>query len=174
MRRILTVGAVATELLCSANAAEAGDRHSHMHAAARQTQGSIACDERRCIETTEITGTIIVGDALVNIAQSQLGNGAIYGRRSLWCGRFMNWTLAHAGYRGTGSDLAQSFLRLPHTSPHVGAIAVFSRGGRSGHVGIVAGFDARGNPIIISGNHGHRVGRGVYPRRRVLAYVSPA
>jgi uncharacterized protein (TIGR02594 family) len=120
------------------------------------------------------TGGVAVGNSLVNLAQSQLGNGAIYGRGSLWCGRFMNWTLTHSGYRGTGSDLAKSFLSLPHTSPHVGAIAVFGRGGISGHVGVVSGFDPDGNPIIISGNHGHRVGRGVYPRQRVLAYVSPA
>jgi len=85
----------------------------------------------------------------------------------------MNWTLTRAGFHGTGSDLAKSFLSLPRTSPHVGAIAVLGRGGRFGHVGIVSGFDADGNPILISGNHGHRVGRGVYPRRRILAYVSP-
>jgi uncharacterized protein (TIGR02594 family) len=114
-----------------------------------------------------------LGDRLVMIAQSQLGNGAIYGRATLWCGRFMNWALARAGYSGTGSDMAKSFLSFPHTTPHVGAIAVFNRGGKYGHVGIVTGFDAEGNPIIISGNHGHRVARGVYPRRRVLAYVAP-
>jgi uncharacterized protein (TIGR02594 family) len=181
MRRILTAGAMAYELLFAANAAEARDRQSdhvyaygrHMHASARQSAGMLLCDERRCVEppTTELSAGF--GDSLVMLAQSQLGNGAIYGRSSLWCGRFMNWTLAHAGYRGTGSDLAKSFLKFPRTSPHVGAIAVFSRGGRSGHVGLVTGFDTDGNPIIISGNHGHRVARGVYPRRRVIAYVSP-
>jgi uncharacterized protein (TIGR02594 family) len=132
----------------------------------------------RAVSGTEDLGRVSgvsegLGDRLVMVAQSQLGNGAIYGRATLWCGRFMNWALARAGYRGTGSDLAKSFLSFPHTTPHVGAIAVFSRGGKFGHVGIVTGFDADGNPIIISGNHGHRVARGIYPRRRVLAYVSP-
>lgn len=111
--------------------------------------------------------------SLIMLAQSQIGAGAIYGRRSLWCARFMNWALERSGFHGTGSDLARSFLALPHTSAHVGAIAVLSRGRRSGHVGIVTGFDARGNPIIVSGNHGHRVGVGAYPRGRVLAYVEP-
>jgi hypothetical protein len=34
-------------------------------------------------------------------------------------------------------------------------------------------FTAKGDPIVISGNHGGRVGEGVYPRSRVLAYVTP-
>jgi hypothetical protein len=48
-----------------------------------------------------------------------------------------------------------------------------SRGRRGGHVGVVSGIDPNGNPIIISGNHGHRVGEGVYPRGRIYAYVMP-
>jgi hypothetical protein len=37
----------------------------------------------------------------------------------------------------------------------------------------VTGVDKRGNPIIISGNHGRKVGVGAYPHSRVLAYVKP-
>ena len=181
MRRVLTAGAIASELLFAANGAEARARQSDqvhaygrlLHVTARQSAGMLLCDERRCVEPTMSEPGVGSGNALVMLAQSQLGNGAIYGRASLWCGRFMNWALAHAGYRGTGSDMAKSFLKLPRTSPRVGAIAVFNRGGRYGHVGIVTGFDPQGNPIIISGNHGHRVGRGVYPRQRVIAYVMP-
>jgi uncharacterized protein (TIGR02594 family) len=176
MRRILTAGAMAYVFV--ANPAEARDRQLHVHET-RQSAGFVRCDDRGC-SADAVAGleaaagqALASGNQLVDLAQSQLGNGAVYGRASLWCGRFMNWTLTRAGYRGTGSDLAKSFLRLPRTSAHVGAIAVFDRGGRFGHVGVVAGFDKRGNPIIISGNHGHRVGRGVYPRNRVLAYVSP-
>jgi uncharacterized protein (TIGR02594 family) len=173
MRRILAAGAL---LVIAANPANARDRQAHNHATARQANGSITCDEHGCREEIgggSNFGGSNFGDSLLMLAQSQLGNGAIYGRSSLWCGRFMNWALTHAGYRGTGSDLAKSFLRLPRTTPRVGAIAVFDRGGRFGHVGLVVGFDKKGNPIIISGNHGRRVARGVYPRRRVLAYVSP-
>ena len=39
-----------------------------------------------------------------------------------------------------------------------------SRGRRGGHVGVVSGIDASGNPIIISGNHGRRVAEAVYSR----------
>ena len=191
----LTAGALATELMLAASPTEARARLSHhwtannrqFYAAAKQSTQYVDCDNHGCRETTHPVSvstapsrgvsnsiaTLAQSNSLVMLAQSQLGNGAVYGRATLWCGRFMNWTLTHAGYRGTGSDMAKSFLSLPHTTPHVGAIAVFSRGGRFGHVGIVSGFDEQGNPIVISGNHGHRVARGVYPRQRVLAYVSP-
>jgi hypothetical protein len=50
---------------------------------------------------------------------------------------------------------------------------VLTRGKRGGHVGMVSGVDANGNPVIISGNHNKRVGVAVYPRSRVIAYVLP-
>jgi uncharacterized protein (TIGR02594 family) len=114
----------------------------------------------------------LLGIDLVKLARAQIGNGAIYGRQKLWCARFVNWLLEHAGYRGTRSDAAKSFLRFPHTFARVGTIAVLWRKG-GGHVGIVSGFDHAGNPVLISGNHGHRVYEATYPRSRVLAYVVP-
>jgi formylmethanofuran dehydrogenase subunit C len=42
-----------------------------------------------------------------------------------------------------------------------------------GHVGVVSGIDANGNPIIVSGNHNHTVAESVYPRSRIAAYVVP-
>ena len=51
---------------------------------------------------------------------------------------------------------------------------MLTRGKNGGHVGVVSGIDPHGNPVIISGNHGHRVGEGVYPRSRVIAYVMPS
>jgi uncharacterized protein (TIGR02594 family) len=97
------------------------------------------------------------------------------GRNSLWCARFMNFVLARAGYRGTGSDMARSFASYGRrlSGPRVGAIAVMSRGARGGHVGVVSGIDAKGNPIIISGNHNNRVAEAAYPRGRVRTYVMP-
>ncbi len=113
------------------------------------------------------------GSDIVSAARSQIGNGAIYGRRNLWCARFMNYVLEKSGYRGTGSDMARSFASMPRTDMRVGAIAVMSRGRRGGHVGVVSGVSASGDPIVISGNNGGRVRETVYPRRRVLAFVVP-
>ena len=47
--------------------------------------------------------------------------------------------------------------------------AVTTRKG-GGHVGVVKGYDTKGNPIMISGNHARRVGIGVYAKNRVIAY----
>ena len=95
-------------------------------------------------------------------------------RGSLWCARFMNMVLQHSGYRGTGSDLARSFASYGHrvSGPQIGAIAVMGRRG-GGHVGIISGIDARGNPIMISGNNGNRVREAPISRGRIYAYVVP-
>jgi uncharacterized protein (TIGR02594 family) len=96
------------------------------------------------------------------------------GRGRLWCARFMNMVLQHSGLHGTGSDMARSFASYGHrvSGPQIGAIAVMGRRG-GGHVGVVSGIDASGNPIVVSGNHGHRVAESVYPRGRIYAYVMP-
>jgi uncharacterized protein (TIGR02594 family) len=111
---------------------------------------------------------------LVKEARKYVGTNPT-ARKKLWCATFMNMVLARTGYAGTGSDAARSFASYGKriNQPRVGAIAVLSRGKRNGHVGIVTGVDSNGNPIIISGNHGHRVGEATYPRSRVIAYVMP-
>jgi uncharacterized protein (TIGR02594 family) len=112
--------------------------------------------------------------ALVSEARKYLGTNPT-ARSKLWCATFMNLVLAKVGYAGTNSDSAKSFAFYGHrvSSPQVGAIAVLTRGNRGGHVGVVSGIDEYGNPIIISGNHGDRVGEAIYPRSRVIAYVMP-
>jgi uncharacterized protein (TIGR02594 family) len=96
------------------------------------------------------------------------------GRGSLWCARFMNMVLQHSGYRGTGSDLARSFASYGQrvSGPQIGAIAVMGRRG-GGHVGVVSGIDAMGNPIVVSGNNGNRVREAPISRGRIYAYVMP-
>ena len=113
--------------------------------------------------------------ALVKEARKYVGTNPT-DRKRLWCATFMNMVLAKTGYSGTNSDAAKSFAQYGHriSSPKVGAIAVLTRGKNGGHVGVVTGIDANGNPIIISGNHGNRVGEAIYPRSRVIAYVMPS
>ena len=113
------------------------------------------------------------GSSLVMEARRYLG-GNPTGRGSLWCARFMNMVLQHTGHRGTGSDMANSFAHYgQHISgPQVGAIAVMGRRG-GGHVGIITGIDASGNPIMISGNNGNRVREAPVSRGRIYAYVLP-
>jgi uncharacterized protein (TIGR02594 family) len=96
------------------------------------------------------------------------------GRASLWCARFMNMVLQRSGHHGTGSDLARSFANYGQrvSGPEVGAIAVMGRRG-GGHVGIISGIDANGNPIMVSGNNRNRVVEAPISRGRIYAYVMP-
>ncbi|QPF91205.1 TIGR02594 family protein [Bradyrhizobium commune] len=113
------------------------------------------------------------GSGLVSEARRYLG-GNPTGRGSLWCARFMNLVLQHTGHQGTGSDMASSFAHYGTrvSGPQVGAIAVMGRRG-GGHVGIITGIDAQGNPIMISGNNGNRVREAPISRGRIYAYVMP-
>lgn len=107
-------------------------------------------------------------------ARRHLG-GNPTGRGRLWCARFMNMVLERAGHRGTGSDMARSFAGYGQrvSGPQVGAIAVMGRGRGGGHVGVVSGVDASGNPIVVSGNNGNRVREAPVSRGRIYAYVMP-
>jgi uncharacterized protein (TIGR02594 family) len=119
------------------------------------------------------TASSFTSSNVVAEARRYLG-GNPTGRGSLWCARFMNMVLQHSGYRGTGSDMANSFAHYGQriSGPQIGAIAVMGRRG-GGHVGIITGIDAQGNPIMISGNNGNRVREAPVSRGRIYAYVMP-
>ncbi len=89
-------------------------------------------------------------------------------RPTLWCSAFLRKI---TGARDV-DDRALSWERHHHVAPQVGAVVTMGRRG-GGHVGVVSGFTQHGDPIVISGNHGHRVSESVYPRRRIRAWVSP-
>jgi len=110
----------------------------------------------------------LTSDALVSEARKYIGTNPT-GRGSLWCGAFLDMVLKRTGHAG-GGNLAWGYARYGTrvSGPQVGAIAVMR-----GHVGVVSGIDANGNPIIVSGNHNHTVAESVYPRGRIAAYVVP-
>jgi len=164
-------------------------RHHYRHAArlsraerdAAQTQTFGFADADAAVMSGAAvpnTGGVTAADSfgspgIVGEARRYIG-GNPTGRGSLWCARFMNMVLQHSGYRGTGSDMANSFARYGQrvSGPQVGAIAVMGRRG-GGHVGIITGVDAKGNPIMISGNNGNRVREAPVSRGRIYAYVMP-
>ena len=112
-------------------------------------------------------------NSLVSEARKYIGTNPT-GRGSLWCGAFMGMVLKRTGHTG-GGNLASAYARYGTrvSGPQVGAIAVMGRNG-GGHVGVVSGVDANGNPIIVSGNHNHTVAESVYPAGRIKAYVLPS
>ena len=76
-----------------------------------------------------------------------------------WCAAFVNSTLTQSGMKGTGSNLARSFMDWGQATekPNEGDLAVFSRGdpnGPYGHVGFFKGYDDNGNILVLGGNQG--------------------
>jgi uncharacterized protein (TIGR02594 family) len=112
------------------------------------------------------------GNTLIAEARRYLGTNPT-GRNSLWCAAFLDMVLKRTGHQG-GGNLALGYAHYGTrvAGPEVGAIAVMGRRG-GGHVGVVSGIDANGNPIIVSGNHNHIVAEAVYPRGRIITYVLP-
>lgn len=105
---------------------------------------------------------------LLNVAKRYIGSRRFTPLPRAWCADAVGAWLHQAGYSSTGDGRAISYARYGRaTSAHVGAIAVLPH-----HVGVVAGFDRRGL-ILVSGNHNHRVGVGVYSARRILAFREP-
>lgn len=116
-----------------------------------------------------------VEPSLLELARRHLGTNPT-GWARLWCGRFMEMIAPKAARRVSNPHLARSWATLPRSTPQVGAIVVLTRGRdpNAGHIGVVSGFDRRGNPRVVSGNHNRRVAESVYPKSRVVAYVTAA
>lgn len=127
------------------------------------------------------------------LAQSMLGRGEISHRDALkdylttggenldpattaWCAAFVNASLGQGGIKGTGSNLARSFLEWGQAvdTPAEGDVVVLSRGADPtyGHVGFYAGLNPDGTVRVLGGNQGRQgvVSYANFPTRRVLGY----
>ena len=98
-----------------------------------------------------------------------------------WCSSFCNWAIEQAGYVGTDSARARSWLRwgLEVAHPTVGAVCVIKRrgkgpdsatGSRGGwHVGFVGqGMETRGFIRLLSGNARDQVKYSNYPLEKYI------
>ena len=153
-------------------------RASRWERGVEQMQAGGFADTNASMATSTASGGMATSSGfgssnVVAEARRYLG-GNPTGRGRLWCARFMNMVLERTGLHGTGSDLARSFTSYGQrvSGPQVGAIAVMGRRG-GGHVGVVSGIDAGGNPIVVSGNNGNRVRETPVSRGRIYAYVMP-
>lgn len=93
-----------------------------------------------------------------------------------WCAAFVNASLNKAGYSGTGSNLARSFMQWGNAvegTPQAGDIAVYPRGNdpNAGHVGFVEGVDPKtGMVTLLAGNSGDAVSERQYAQSAALGY----
>lgn len=92
-----------------------------------------------------------------------------------WCAAFMNAVLKDAGYEGTNSLMARSFLSYGTKvkSPEEGDIVVFKRGSsaEAGHVAFFVGYEYINNKQYIKalgGNQKKSVNMALYPVERLL------
>ena len=94
-----------------------------------------------------------------------------------WCSAFVNWCMGKAGFAGTNSAAARSWLTWgQRIEPRYGCIAVLWRGSPAsaqGHVGFYVGEDD-GYISLLGGNQGDRVSIAKFPKTRVLAFRWPA
>lgn len=93
-----------------------------------------------------------------------------------WCAAVVNATLAQTGQKGTGSNLARSFLNWGQEvrEPQRGDLAVFWRGerddGTTGHVGFFDGYNPDGSIRVLGGNQGDAVNVSSYGADRLLGF----
>lgn len=95
--------------------------------------------------------------------------------KTAWCAAWLNATLGKAGMKGTGSNMARSFMDWGQgvDTPQRGDVAVFSRGdpnGPYGHVGLFDGYNPDGTIRVIGGNQGDSVSIAAYSPDQLLGF----
>ena len=101
-----------------------------------------------------------------------------YDDKVSWCSSFVNWCLQQAGFTGTGSALARSWLEwgVPLDEPRLGCITVLYRehpDSWKGHVGFYLRSDAE-RVHLLGGNQLGAVRAHAYPLASVLGYRWPS
>ncbi|MEY9147647.1 TIGR02594 family protein [Bradyrhizobium elkanii] len=174
MRTLSTALVGAAIIALSFSAAEARPKHHHHHHRhARHRVVERVVQEEPSFADSFQSGFhpgFSAGAGVVERARHFIGETAhrVGVRSTLWCSAFLRKV---TGARHV-DDRALSWERHRHIAPQVGAVVTMGRRG-GGHVGVVSGFTVKGDPIVISGNHGGRVREAVYSRSRIRAWVSP-
>ena len=92
-----------------------------------------------------------------------------------WCSSFVNWVLIGAGFKGTNSARARSWLAwgMALKSYRQGCVVVLKRGtGSQGHVGFAVAWRL-GFVKVLGGNQSNAVNEKWYPAYKVLGYRWP-
>jgi uncharacterized protein (TIGR02594 family) len=166
VKNLITALSCAAILAVTMSAAEARPHRHHHHHHARVA----AAPQQEQSFFGGFQSGFSAGSGVVDRARQFIGESAhqVGVRSTLWCSAFLRKVTGAQGV----DDTALSWERHQHIAPQVGAIVTMGRRG-GGHVGVVSGFTAKGDPIVISGNHGGRVREAVYSRHRIRAWVSP-
>ncbi|HIC8842730.1 TIGR02594 family protein [Aeromonas sp. 602200] len=87
-----------------------------------------------------------------------------------WCSAFVNWCVERAGYEGTDSAWARTWLNWGKeiNTPRKGCIVVFKRD-NGGHVGFYMG-ETETKIKVLGGNQSNEVNISDYPKSNFLGY----
>jgi len=104
---------------------------------------------------------------------AQSGHPWVNDDETAWCAAAVGAWLKQAGYVGTGSLAARSYLKWGKSLNKKvvpGAIAVFKRGNSSwqGHVAICTGKETRTHMQVLGGNQRNAVNMRMYPKNKLL------
>lgn len=81
-----------------------------------------------------------------------------------WCSAFVNWCLKQAGFHGTNSAAASSWLHWGRTSsPVPGAVSVVQRNTGQKHVAFWVSQE-RDHFTLLGGNQSHQVRMSIFPK----------
>ena len=107
------------------------------------------------------------------LSSTALGSEDLSNDETPWCSAFVNWCVVKAGYEGTDSAWAKSWLNwgMELETPRRGCIAVFSRN-EGGHVAFFIGESSSGIKVL-GGNQSDAVKISTYPTSRLLSYRIP-
>lgn len=108
---------------------------------------------------------------------AEAGFAGVKDDETAWCAAAMNAMLARAGYKGTKSLLARSFLSygMALAQPREGCIVVMKRGSAAwqGHVTLWLRSRGDGRFVGLGGNQSNAITEAVYEEDDVLGYRWP-
>lgn len=150
-------------------------RHAHQHHAhhavahrtARHARHRHGSARRAAARATPAEMSYGATSPIAGIMANYMGTNPTHRRRA-WCGEFMGMVARQAGYQPpSGYALARNWARAGSDAggPAPGIIMVMAH-----HVGAVIEVLSGGMVRLRSGNHGRRVGDGVYAVRRAIAW----
>ena len=127
------------------------------------------------IGTTETAGSGDNPRIVDYLRSTSLGGSMASNDETPWCSAFVNFCVEQAGFAGTDSASARSWLNWGRKTdtPVTGCIVVFERGAQpKGHVAFYV--SETGDQVkVLGGNQNDKVCFAQYPKSRILGYRVP-
>lgn len=124
---------------------------------------------------SEVSGSGANPRIVEYLRSTSLGGAMAATDETAWCSAFVNFCVEKAGFAGTDSAMARSWLKWGRgaDTPVTGCIVVFERGAPpSGHVAFYVS-ESGGKIKVLGGNQGNKVSIIAYDKARLLGFRVP-